>query len=461
MRSSLSLVVVLASAVFGCSSSAGDANFTPAGGHTSVAGSSGSSVSGSSGSPSTAQGGAAGAPPAAAAGAGAGGSDTGGVSGAPGAGGTAPVYPGPGFAPTTISKADARAAYDAWKAAHLEDCSGGVFRVRWENDRQDASVSEGIGYGMLLTVIHGERAAFDGLLAYAKKMHDDNGLMHWLRYGCDAHRDTKYSGSPDYAASDADLDVAMALLMAKCKWGDSKYGDEATQVINATRKNMFMDVNGLHVLQPGDSTWFNDLGAGCINYSYLAPAYYRAFAKQVPADADFWNKAAKDTYELLGKASNPSTGLVRNWGSVSGGSATSDCFNAYKRADSYGSDAARTPWRIATDYLWNTTPEAKAWTDKVTHWVKTQGITKVVKWYNLDGTPDMQAGTWDAHSAITIGPFAVGAMTLEQATVNDFAAELVAIPVTDGTPEANYFPRMLKALSLATLTAQFTQCGGQ
>lgn len=382
------------------------------------------------------------------------------ASGAGGSGGSLPIYTGPGFAPTNVTKLDALGAYNAWKTAHLEDCTGGVWRVRWENDRLDATVSEGVGYGSLLTVIYGDRAAFDGLVAYATKMHDPNGLMHWLRYGCDAHRDTKYSGSPDNSASDADLDLAMALLMAKCKWGDTKYGDQATQVINAIRKEMFMDVDGLHVLQPGDSSWFNDLGAGCINYSYFAPAYYRAFAKQVPADAAYWNKAADDTYELLAKASNANTGLVRNWGSVSGGSATGDCFNAYKRADSYGSDAARTPWRIATDYLWSETPKAKAWTDKVSQWVKTQDVTKLVKWYNLDGTPDMQAATWDAHSAITIGPFAVGAMTLDQATVNSIAGELLAIPVTDGSAEANYFPRMLKALSLATLTGQFTQCGG-
>ncbi|HEY3252635.1 MAG TPA: hypothetical protein VGJ91_01760, partial [Polyangiaceae bacterium] len=137
------------------------------------------------------------------------------------------------------------------------------------------------------------------------------------------------------------------------------------------------------------------------------------------------------------------------------------CFNAYKRADSYGSDAARTPWRIATDYLWFTTPKAKAWTDKVSSWVKSQDVKKLVKWYNLDGTPDTQAATWDQHTAINIGPFAVGAMTLDQATVNDFAGELLAIPVTDGSPDANYFPRMLKALSLVALTGQFTQCGGQ
>lgn len=417
------------------------------------AGGAGSSAGGSSGG-SLAAGGAS-SP--SLAGAGAGGSiASSGSGGAGGSGGSLPLYTGPGFAPTNVTKADAQAAYDAWKAAHLEDCSGGVWRVRWENDRLDATVSEGVGYGALLTVIYGDRSAFDGLLAYATKMHDPNGLMHWMRYGCDAHRDTKYSGSPDNSASDADLDLAMALLMAKCKWGDAKYGDQATPVINAIRKEMFMDVNGLHVLQPGDSSWFNDLGSGCINYSYLAPAYYRAFAKHLPSDASFWNKAADDTYELLGKASNSATGLVRNWGSVDGGSAS--CGSSYKRADSYGSDAARTPWRIATDYLWFETPKAKAWTDKVSQWVKTQDVTKLVKWYNLDGTPDTAADTWEAHSAITIGPFAVGAMTLDQATVNSIGGELLAIPVTGA--EANYFPRMIKALSMVTLTGQFTQCGG-
>jgi len=421
--------------------------------------SAGSSTNAASGSPATTVGGGG----SGAVAAGTGGVESGGVAGSSsgGAGGVVSTYTGPGFGPTTVTKDDARAAYDAWKTAHLEDCSDGVWRVRWERDKLDATVSEGIGYGALLTVSFGDRSAFDGLAAYAKKMHDDNGLMNWMRYGCDAHRDTKYSGSPDNAASDADLDLAMALLMAKCKWGDAQYGEQATAIINATRQKMFMDVDGLHVLQPGDSSWFDDLGAGCVNYSYLAPAYYRAFAKQVPADAEFWNKAAEDTYELLAKASNSSTGLVRNWGSVAGGQATGDCFNSYKRADSYGADAARTPWRIATDYLWFQTPKAKAWSDKLAQWVGGQDVTKLVEWYNLDGTPDMQAGNWDSHTAITIGPFAVGAMTLDQPTVDKLGAELLAIPVTEGGFDANYFPRMLKALSLVALTGQFTQCGGQ
>src|SRR5690606_28960663 len=170
---------------------------------------------------------------------------------------------------------------------------------------------------------------------------------------CDAHREETYNPNPDFSASDADLDVAMALLQAECRWPDGNYGDEATTVITAIKDHMFMDHNGLSVLQPGDSSWFDQLGNGCVNYSYFAPAYYREFGKHMPADQEFWNQAASDSYARLALASPETTGVVRNWGSSDGHDATPDRHNAYNRAASYGADAARTPWRSATDYAWH------------------------------------------------------------------------------------------------------------
>ncbi len=364
-----------------------------------------------------------------------------------------------GFVPTTISVEDARAAYEDWKAIHLEDCGGGTYRVRWENAKLDATVSEGIGYGMLLTVIWDEQAAFDGLYNYYQSaLNESTGLMNWLRYGCNADWDTKYSEYPDGAAADADLDVAMALILADCKWGGGNYASEASKVISAIRTHMFMTHNDLQVLQPGDSEWFDMLGNGCVNYSYFAPAYYREFAVYDGANASFWNEAADDTYSLLAMGSNSSTGLVRNWGASDGGDST--CGDSYHRASSYGDDAARTPWRVATDYLWNGTAAAKAWTDKVTTWVSGVGIGNTVQWYNLDGSPDTEANTYDDHTAINVGPWAAGSMTYDQATVDAFAAELVSIPSGASDHDGEYFPRMLKALTLATLAGQFTTCGG-
>jgi len=441
------------------------------GGSTSGGSTSGGSTSGGSTSGGSTSGGST------SGGAGTGGDVTGGAGTGGDATGGAPPNPyGHGFVPATVTASDARAAYDAWKTANLEDCGGGVYRVKWENARTDATVSEGIGYGMLLTVAYDEREAFDGLLAYAKLMRvpppagpwgpagSNTGLMNWLRYGCDAHRDTIYNEYPDGAAADADLDVAMALIMAECRWGDSSYGAEATTVIGSIRQHMFWEDGGLRILQPGDGSWFDDqeigMPTGCVNYSYFAPAYYRAFAAHVPADASFWNGAAADAYTLLSRASHSSTGLVRNWGAASGGDAVGDCQAAYTRASSYGDDAARTPWRIGTDYLWYGTPEAKSWADKVTAWVKTVPVSETVQWYNLDGTPDTQGPGYADHTVINVGPFAVGAMTSDQATVDEFAAEILHIPATPGSHDDEYFNRMLRALSLLALTGGFTECGG-
>ncbi|HEX7599406.1 MAG TPA: glycosyl hydrolase family 8 [Polyangia bacterium] len=379
---------------------------------------------------------------------------TGGVSG--------PPLPN-GFKPTTVTPDDADAAYADWKTNHLEDCGGGVFRTRWENDKLDATVSEGIGYGMLLTVAHNEQAAFDGLWSYYKKGAQSNGLLNWLRYGCDAHRDTKYGQYPDGAATDADLDAAMALIMAKCRWGTSTNGTDysaaATSLIGSIKGNETGTDNGRAYLQPGDSTWFEGMGGGCVNPSYFAPGYYRAFAKSLTnqSDKDFWNKLADDSYPILNAGANGSTGLVKNWVSTSGG--TPACASSYNNPEEFGSDAARTPWRIAIDYVWSGTPAAKSFVDKITTWVKGKGIANIGLWYKLDGSG---SGHPDAakHSVIDIGAFACGAIASDQPTVDSFAAEIKNIPMNSGF-DANYFSRSLRAVYLLLLTGGFTTCGGK
>lgn len=376
--------------------------------------------------------------------------------------GTPPIPYVHGLVPTTVTIEDAQAAYDAWKTVHLEDCSGGVYRVRWENARSDATVSEGIGYGMLLTVIWDDKEAFDGLYEYYKLALNGNGLMHWLRYGCDAHREEKYVQYPDDAAADADLDVAMALIMAHCKWGDERYATDAGNVIRPIREHMFVQDNGRHLLIPGDSGHYHDLGGGCVNYSYFAPAYYREYAAYDAGNEAFWNEAAEQTYDFLTAGSHASTGLVRNWGSADGNNRADGCSAAREdyNPDVYGDDAARTPWRIIVDYLWNGTPSAKAWTDQVTSWVSGVGIQNTVQWYNLDGSADMTPTGWDDHTNINVGPWAAGAMSSDQATLDQFAAEVVTIPAGEGAHDGEYFPRMLRALTLATLVGKFTTCGG-
>jgi hypothetical protein len=51
-------------------------------------------------------------------------------------------------------------------------------------------------------------------------------------------------------------------------------------------------------------------------------------------------------------------------------------------------------------------------------------------------------------------------MAKSQEAVDALAAELIAIPNSSGSWDADYFPRMLRALSLLALSGYSTTCGG-
>jgi hypothetical protein len=61
---------------------------------------------------------------------------------------------------------------------------------------------------------------------------------------------------------------------------------------------------------------------------------------------------------------------------------------------------------------------------------------------------------------IDVGAFACGAITYDQSTVDEFAAEIKKIPAASGF-DASYFPRSLRAVYLLLLTGEFTTCGGK
>src|ERR1035437_2647742 len=94
---------------------------------------------------------------------------------------------------------NAGAAYTAWKSAYVTTCTGGQYRVLFDDG--SSTVSEGIGYGMLLSVYAADKAVFDGLWAYYKANMDGNSIMNWKISGCSGV--TGANG-----ATDADVDVA-------------------------------------------------------------------------------------------------------------------------------------------------------------------------------------------------------------------------------------------------------------
>lgn len=353
-----------------------------------------------------------------------------------------------GFIPSHIDDTVLNAAWTHWKENYVELCGDDAARVKWDEPTQ--TVSEGIAYGMLGAVGNDDQDLFDRFWAYYQNNTNENGFMHWKRAGCDG---TAPDGNSNNAATDADIDAAMALIQAECRFDDPSYGAEADALITSIfdhETTISSLGSGLLLLKPGDMFG----GSACLNPSYFAPAYYRIFAQR-PSQASRqgdWVKLADDSYTLLSRFAHTETGLVPNWVDEEGNtgqSGPSGC-TYYTDAHIYGSDAIRTPWRVAVDYLWHGTPAAKALLDKITDFVKTQGITTVGRKYELDGTP---FGEID-HSILSVGAFANGAMAYDQATADEFALEALALE------DHNYFPDSLRILYLLVLTGRFDACAG-
>jgi endo-1,4-beta-D-glucanase Y len=140
----------------------------------------------------------------------------------------------------------------------------------------------------------------------------------------------------------------MALLQAERRWGG--YMDTARTLITNIKDFETCEKDGLLVLRPGDAWAFCDEGNPETNPSYFAPGYYRAFAHFVPEQADHWLTLLDDTYTMMHTNQAAMGGLISDWCTFTGAPA---------RSNEFGYEACRVPWRMAVDYAWSGSEDAR------------------------------------------------------------------------------------------------------
>ena len=115
-------------------------------------------------------------------------------------------------------------------------------------------------------------------------------------------------------------------------------------------------------------------------------------------------------------------------------------------ADKYGYDAARTPWRIAVDYVWNGTPAAKTYLGKLVTWVDgpAGGITAIGDKYSLSGTKESVN-----HNSTFTGAFALAAMSVSQEKANLYGSAFRAIS------DSVYYEESLRAVYMLLASGLF------
>jgi len=316
-----------------------------------------------------------------------------------------------------------------------ENTSGDQARIKFVDPANgDAegnyTVSEGIGYGMLIMVYmdndqNQTKEKFDKLWAYYKAWLDGNGLMNWKIYRFDY-----VAGSG--AATDADLDVALALLQAYKQWDDITYLNDAKNLIAAIRNNEID--GGTYLLEPGDQ-W-----SAPKNPSYESLVAFMLFKQVDTGYETFWDNVINANINFLKNSQNSTTGLFPDW-------ANDDGSPNSKGAD-FKYDAVRTPWRIAWYYLWYGDPQAKTMDKTITNWIMDKTDLNpgaIVDGYSLDGN---EIGKYN--NATFVGAFATASMVDSSfAEWSDIIYNNLALmyPSKDA-----YFGNTLKVLYMLLLT---------
>ena len=301
-----------------------------------------------------------------------------------------------------------RKQYDYWRANIVKAGCGG-YLVSFDSNY--ATVSEGAGYGMMLTVLMAgydsqAKTVFDGLFRVVRS-HPATSTQHPALMDWRVKADCS-SGGDGWNAMDGDLDIAMALLMADKQWGSSgtvNYKAEALNTIRAI-KAFNMSADGYTTGLPNS--------ANNRTSDYMI-THFKAF-KKATGDT-FWDTATTKAFYLLDLMQTkyaPSTGLIPDFiiNTASANPTPSPGWVADNNANegSYSWNACRLPWRLASDYVTSGDNRSRVITTKmVDFFQKASGGNPALiqSGYKLDGS---STGSGYFPSGSFIGPATAGAM---------------------------------------------------
>ena len=292
-----------------------------------------------------------------------------------------------GILPATANPTYTAALYDTWKAFHyitLEDeatryptwgaefstvfgaytAQGlGAARVIWSTFnsasctiaeasgsnmyKRGCTVSEGIGYGMLITLFQGDWDAFNRLWIYSQAYRNSayasgRGLMPWLTSSF------SWDIPDESSATDADLDIATSLVLAYYMSGNTAYLNDALTLIAALWNN---EVNlSNHLLYSGDTPTWKAAANPSYNLSYFSPVALRLFAV-VDKNHD-WKSVLDAQYAYMKKVQDAGTGVFPDWSDGEGNAINPPNNSAKTTYWTFNKESVRIPWRIAWDYYW-------------------------------------------------------------------------------------------------------------
>lgn len=228
--------------------------------------------------------------------------------------------------------------------------------VRPENHHD--TISEGQAYALLRAVWSNDQATFDRVYGWteanlSQRARSGRHLLSW-HFGQDQQGQWRLLDAN--SATDADLDYALALILAHRRWGSPTgsvpdYKEKALLVLqDILNHSTCRDQWGRLWLLPGD--WAACRNPLLLNPSYFSPAWYEVFY-WLNGDRR-WLQLTDSAYlalEILGRRLGEQTGvgLVPDWCLLQDKEAF---IPAPDQSAAFGWDAIRVPWRVGLAGLW-------------------------------------------------------------------------------------------------------------
>jgi oligosaccharide reducing-end xylanase len=334
--------------------------------------------------------------------------------------------------------------------------------------------SEGVSYGMMISVQLGKKAEFDAIWNWVKTYmyisdpkHPSYGYFSW---SC------KTNGQPneETPAPDGEEYFAMSLLFAGNRWpgghGIYDYHAEALKLLNTMRHREVIqgatkfgpravgpeldEKNAMILFVPGVTPRpFTDP-------SYHLPAFYELWARWGPVeDREFWARAAAASREFFVKTTNPQTGLAPDYANFDG--------TPRKMFSPQPSDFTYDAWRTASNWSvdwswWRKAPAEPQLSDRIQHFFLSKGIDTYGPTFTLDGKDlgSKPGQTHEDHPAGLMGTNAVaGLAATDKETARKFTEALWNTPIPDGN--GRYYDGMLYLMSMMHASGEFRIWGPQ
>jgi len=307
--------------------------------------------------------------------------------------------------------------------------------------------SEGMSYGMMITVQLDKRAEFDRLWKWAKThmYHADGPRRGYFAWQC-TFGGKQIDPGP---ASDGEEWFATALLFAAHRWGSGEgifnYSAEAQALLQAMRNHRRADgITAIFDPQQKEVVFAPTQQASTFtDPSYHLPAFYELWARwdADPEGRQFWAEAASASRAFFHRTAHPQTGLMSEYAHFDGTPL------AGEKGD-FRFDAWRTPANVALDSTWFAAdPWQVEQSNRVLRFFAAQG-PKCPNQFTLDGRPlstDSSPGLF--------AMAAVAGLAADADLARPFVRRLWKAPVPNG--KWRYYDGLLHLLALLQVSGEF------